>query len=134
MSGCLSFEGAKEFLNTCTREELQDHAFGDAEITWRKNGAMVAEGYIGGTTAYVTIGIFDDPDPPIDVRPSGSFSDQEARQLRLCGTLGTVERNDSTGPADYREGQTMPALTREGVRAELGIGDCSEETDGHDWW
>lgn len=107
-----SFEEAKAFLDTCTREELRDHAFGDMEIGWYLNGQEVASGYFGSTQS---ISIFAAPDQPT----MWSCDGREASELRRAGKLGKVERNDSTGPDTYQEGEVMPGLTLEGVRKEL---------------
>lgn len=66
----------------------------------------VASGYFGGRTEEVAIG-------------KSVFNGADARALRECGTRGLVERNDSTGPDDYREGECMPGLTPEGVLDEI---------------
>lgn len=97
---------AKELLNGCTRTELRDHAFGDAEVSWWKDGKEVASGYFGSTMSHVTIGHI-----PI--------LGTTARELRYCGVEGHIERNDETGPDDFQEGRIMPGLTLEGVREEL---------------
>lgn len=104
----MNVETAKNILNQCERHELRDHAFGDMEVSWTKDGNEVGAGYFGGGVADVSlIGEFSD------------FHDEDARALQSCGTLAHVERNDSTGPEEFVEGQTMPGLTKEGVREEL---------------
>jgi len=104
----MEVERAAELLNGCVREELQDHAFGDAEVFWRKNDTLVAEGYFSGPFAEVVFEIGD-----------VKFFADDARKLRNCGTMGAVSRNDSTGPDTYSEGEIMSGLTLEGVRKEL---------------
>jgi hypothetical protein len=106
----MNLQEAKEFLNTCVRNELRDHAFGDTEVGWTLNGAEVAAGYFGGGTADVCIN-YD----TVNV----AFSAAEARELRDCGTIGISERNDETGPEEYQEGVVMPGMTLEGVQDEL---------------
>jgi len=102
---------AKEVLSKANRWELRDHAFGDREVGWDQNGKEIASGYFSGCTQEVGIVLSD-----------GSyivFDGADASELAMCGTLGTVERNDETGPEEYVQGQVMPGLTLEGVRKEL---------------
>jgi len=103
----MTFEEAKAILNTCVREELRDHAFGDREIYWTRDGQEIAFGYSGSSVSFGFSG--DDT----------VFSDDEVRELLRCGSLGTVERNDSTGPDTYTDGACMPGLTLAGVREEI---------------
>lgn len=103
----MNVDSAKIILNSCTREELRDHAFGDVEIYWFKNGKEIAFGYFGGTAHTVSLS------------PVTKFEWAEARELRECGALGHVERNDMTGPDNFVEGAIMPGLTMEAVKAEL---------------
>lgn len=103
----MNFQEAKELLSSCERSELRDHAFGDSEIFWSKDGKEVGGGYFGGKEASVWI---DD---------QASFDGEEARTLRECGTLTNVERNDETGPDDYTEGDVMPGLSKGDVFHEL---------------
>jgi hypothetical protein len=114
----LTLDQAKQALEGTTRHELRDHAFGDMEVTWVKkednHEVEVASGYFGGTAS---VG-FLDPDPS---KSSGSFVDDDARQLLQCGEL-EVERNDSVGPDKFVEGSCMPGLTLQGVRKELTQG------------
>ncbi len=107
----MNIETAKQFLDTCVRMELRDHAFGDVEVLWALDAKSdnVGGGYFGDSSTSVWI----DSDPPV------SFSGDEARKLRNCGTLGEVDRNDSTGPDIYNEGVAMSGLTKEGVFDEL---------------
>jgi hypothetical protein len=123
----MTLNEAKALLSTTKRSELRDHAFGDCEVYWEREGETaelgneVAYGYFGGDGAQVTIG-------------EAHFTHEEARQLRQCGSLGAVGRNDSTGPATYTEGQAMPALTLAGVLEELTTQPCRRcsECDGQD--
>lgn len=113
---------AKRLLEECQREELRDHAFGDAEVYWMRHGKEVAFGYFGR-----------------DASVSGdgwSFGGDEAWQLRKCGKLGAVERNDETGPDTYSEGACMPSLTLEGVREELTgeVKGLAAEVGGEVFW
>ena len=100
---------AKKFLDGCVREELRDHAFGDAEVYWMRDGEEFAFGYFGSESDVVGGSI---PHP-------WEFKGREARELRKCGTLGAVERNDSTGDDVYREGECRYGLTLAGVLSEL---------------
>lgn len=109
----MTLEEAKELLDQCTRAELRDHAFGDREIYFTKDGTSVAEGY-SGTECEITI--FGTGDGGLD---DTYFQGSEAYELLRCGTLDSVERNDSTGPDEYQEGECMPGLTTAGVLDEL---------------
>jgi hypothetical protein len=102
----MTLEEAKNILNDSVRQELRDHAFGDVEVSWIWDGIEVANGYFGGSASNVSFAF-------------GEFTGPEAWELRNCGTLGAVERNDETGPEAYQEGRCMPALTLAGVREEL---------------
>lgn len=95
-----------KLLRCCLRHELRDHAFGDVEVTWSKDGQDVASGYFNRTGGMVSCG-------------DQTFTGIAAEPMRNLGTLSTVERNDSTGPAIFQEGVIMPALTTEYVRYEL---------------
>lgn len=98
---------AIEFLSSCKRYELRDHAFGDREVTWIKDGIEVADGYIGeAKSSSVTIA-------------ETTFTGSDAIALGRLGTLASVERNDSTGPEEYEDGKIMPSLTLDGVLDEL---------------
>jgi hypothetical protein len=110
----MELEEAKKLLDSATRHELRDHAFGDTEVYWVLGKKEIACGYFGGGQDGVSV--FK---PAED---STSFSGEEARVLRECGTLGDVERNDETGPNEFIEGKTEPGLTLEGVREELTRG------------
>lgn len=107
----MDLQETKALLEKCTRQELRDHSFGDTEVYWTQNGKEVAGGYFSASEATVwfsTESVIDET----------NFHDDEARELRKCGTL-QVSRNDETGPDEYQEGVTMPGLTLEGVRKEL---------------
>lgn len=111
----MTLSEAKELLNSCVREELRDHAFGDAEVFWSKDEKKVAEGYFNGGNA----GVWFYDILVSDGTKMASFSGEKARELRECGAKGHISRNDETGPEQYVEGYTMPGLTAEGVRKEL---------------
>lgn len=102
----------KEILSQCVRVELRDHAFGDAEVSWLFMGLEAASGYFGSSSSSVTL-----------INPKGetvaTLKGKDADAVRYCGTLGTVERNDETGPDEYQEGSCMPGLTFKGVLEEL---------------
>lgn len=84
---------------------------------------QIAGGYFGGRSAEVSIA-------------ENVFTGSEALELRSCGSRGLVERNDSTGPSEYREGECMPGLTPAGVLAELTreCRRCSECPGGPHHW
>lgn len=100
---------AKELLDACTRHELRDHAFGDMEVSWTKDGIDMADGYFGRSMASVTIG----------GGRTGSFSGADAHELASCGTLGVRCRNDETGPDDFHLGEIQPGLSVGDVFHEL---------------
>lgn len=101
----MNLDEAKEILNGSERHELRDHAFGDMEVTWMKDGEEVGFGYFGKSESVIVT--------------NSPFFGEAARELLRCGTLVGVERNDSTGPDGFVVGQTMPELTTEGVKQEL---------------
>ncbi len=102
----MTLDEAKALLATCERDELRDHAFGDCEVYWMKGETEIASGYFGGEDAEVHIG-------------ETVFIGVAAGELRTLGMRGFVERNDSTGPDTYQEGECQPGLTLEGVQKEL---------------
>jgi len=110
----LNFNNARAFLNRCTRDELRDHAFGDAEIAFYLDGVEVAGGFIGSSSPTHSVWATEDSGHEFE-----SFTQEQVRELLKCGIRGTVERNDETGPDTFREGVCMPGLTLEGVRKEL---------------
>lgn len=110
----MQFADARTLLESCTRKELRDHAFGDTEVSWHKDGHEVAGGYFSGRNADVWI--------KVDDGNIVGFEGMEARQLRDYGATGAIFRNDETGPETYVEGAVMPRLTIEGVRRELSGG------------
>lgn len=103
----MNFDSAKLILEDCVRHELRDHAFGDVEITWYKGPREIATGYFGGGHASVTLS------------PETTFEGEMALMLLDCGTVGHIERNDETGPEEFKLGQTKPELTKEFVRREI---------------
>lgn len=106
----MTVEEAAKVLNACERQELRDHAFGDAEVSWigpsSKN--VIALGYFGGSHASVYFNV-----------QGQSFYGVEATSLRLCGQEGRVERNDETGPEEYSEGKMLDSMTKGAVFEEL---------------
>lgn len=108
----MNLSEAKEILNTCAKEELRDHAFGDAEVVWLKDGKEVAGGYFGSGSAEVWFSTEDG-------HTTDTFKFDDARELRKCSAVVVVFRNDETGPDTYAEGTVMPGLTIEGVLTEL---------------
>lgn len=106
----MEFEVAKDLLSSAIRSELRDHSFGDAEVFWHRDGNEIAEGYFSGTTAEITIE---------EGQVTHVFKDAQARELRECGIIGDIERNDMSGPVRYQEGVVSPGLTRQAVRQEL---------------
>ena len=113
----MTLDEAKTFLSKCTRNELNDHAFGDSEVSWFLDGKEVASGYFGSTSRSVSI--CQGCEGIDHTTHHSSFEGAEAQALRYGGTRGEVERNDETGPDTYTEGRCMPGLTLEGVRREL---------------
>lgn len=89
----MTFDEAVELLNSCTRNELRDHYFGDKEVHWVDgNNQVVAEGYHSGGGGGVSVCFSN----------SGyTFTESECRILMRCGKLGLVERNDSMGDDDF---------------------------------
>ncbi len=112
----LNLETAVELLSTCVRDELRDHAFGDREVFWLKDGQEVAFGYFGSSSS---VSIFDGGTDSNGIQTAVSFGGADARQLSMCGDVGSCVRNDTTGPDVYHDGVCMPELTLEGVRKEL---------------
>jgi hypothetical protein len=82
----ITFDQAKAILNNFARNELRDHAFGDAEVYWMSGDEMIADGYYGSSGSHV--GATDG---------SWRFEGKDADKLRTCGKLTRVERNDA-GP------------------------------------
>lgn len=85
----MTLDEAKALLATCERDELRDHAFGDMEIVWTRDGVSIASGYFGHDAAGVS---FD----------GVAFEDDDARALRHLGRLAGVHRNDTTGEDEWR--------------------------------
>lgn len=104
----MELQEAKELLDDCTRSEMQDHAFGDAEVFWFRDLTEVASGYFAGSVNEVYF-----------VQHGVSFKGDDAKSLRNCGKEGAIQRNDQTGPEKYSEGEILPGLTKEAVRQEL---------------
>lgn len=121
-----TIEQAQKFLNLTERDELQDHAFGDAEVYWygmfQGQRIEIACGFFGGGHDGVSIYnprtvINNDGETPYET--VGDFKGDEARRLRTCGKVGRIDRNDETGPDRYTEGDTMPGLSKGDVFHEL---------------
>jgi len=93
-TGPMTLEYASNLLGMCTRYELRDHAFGDREVSWLRGDVEVADGYFGGGTAEVHI--------HIDFSGGGSFTGEDAYKLVERGSEVRMERNDETGPDEYR--------------------------------
>jgi hypothetical protein len=108
----IDVEMVNEILSKCMREELRDHAFGDAEVSWMYAGKQAAYGYFSSSSSHITLTCPDGEE-------SATLRGEEARRFRYCGIEGTIERNDETGPEEYSEGTCMPALTHKGVLEEL---------------
>ena len=117
----MNIQRAIEVLSRSTRQELRDHAFGDVEIYWvdynipgeHEGGTEVGFAYIGGpgkNLIHVTDPVNGD---------KTDFGENDFRALRNLGSSVRIDRNDETGPDRFEEGRCMPALTLEGVRAEL---------------
>ncbi len=84
----MTFEEAKALLSLCERNELRDHAFGDAEVYWDQGDKNIAEGYFGREIE--------------EVRVAGTnFTGKEARELRRVGKTGKIERNDAGGSTTW---------------------------------
>ena len=112
----MTFGEAKKLLGASIRSECRDHAFGDREVFWGdRDGNEVGGGYFGSESH---VWIEDD-----------SWSGSDARELARCGTVGAIDRNDSTGPDQYTDGACMPGLTLEGVKKEI----CTPP-DGDEYW
>jgi NTP pyrophosphatase (non-canonical NTP hydrolase) len=99
---------AKKTLAACSRAELQDHAFGDAEVYWKKGEEEIAYGYFSRDAR--------------EVRFHGGpvFIDGEADELRSVGKLASVERNDAGGERTPRgRGLTLMGMADERTAIEL---------------
>lgn len=75
----------KALLEGATRQQLVDRAFGDAEVYWYRDGAMIANGYFGRSSEVFVLSV------------SQTFTGKDADALRYCGTLTQSQRNDSQG-------------------------------------
>lgn len=96
----MTFEEAKKLLNDCERQECRDHAFGDREVFWvfDIDGVKIdiADGYFGGGSRSVWI-----LDPTVEMDRC-EFTGEQARELAKCGKVTIIDRNDETGPDEYR--------------------------------
>lgn len=85
----MTLDEAKTLLASCTRQQLVDQAFGDAEVYWYdKDGLEVAGGYFGRSAE---VGFSSDDTGRTE------FKGDEAWELRYLGELTISERNDSQG-------------------------------------
>ncbi len=112
----ISLADAISLLNSCTRGELRDHAFGDREVSWTDDAGNIVGFYCNSGRwphpVYVTR--FDEAGEETETVEFAATS-----QIMNTGNVVLIERNDSTGPDEYRDGACMPGLTLEGVRREL---------------
>lgn len=81
-----TFEEAKALLASAHRDTLSDHAFGDAEVGWVREGREVAVGYFGRQSYVTVLGDSSHSDT--------SFTDDEACQLRQMCKTSEYNRND----------------------------------------
>ena len=123
----MTLEEAKKILSACERDELRDHAFGDREVYWSKDGKEVASGYFGGSCSAIGFTNFNENGLIVSL---AEFKGKEAQELASCGASVKIERNDETGPDTYRDGACMPGLTLEGVKKEI----CTPHRDEQDEW
>lgn len=93
-TGPMTLEYASNLLGMCKRFELRDHAFGDRELCWFREEVEVADGYFGSGGCEVHI--------HAEFGGGGSFIGEAAKQLATRGKEAVYERNDETGPDDYR--------------------------------
>ncbi len=84
---------AKTFLAASTRDVLKDHAFGDSEVFWLRDGRQIAFGYFGRSKS-VSI-------KETKQFGSTSFEDKEAGELEFLGKNGVYERNDAGDPREW---------------------------------
>ena len=108
----MDLEEAKDILDSAIRNELRDHAFGDTEVHWMRNGEEVGPGYFGGGAAEVSV-------LNNETNERHTFRDEAAYNLRSSGIPGKADRNDSGGPDIYVEGKIMTGLQPRAVRREL---------------
>ena len=126
------FEDVLDLLSTCTREELRDHSFGDAEVYWfTPEGHEIACGYDGSSGFSLTVYELnpdgshvmqehDSPTGPVMLtKTAAHFDGEAAKGLRHVGKLGKIERNDEAGPVEFKPGQVMPGLTLGAVWDEI---------------
>lgn len=120
----LTIEQAEQLLRLSERDELRDHAFGDAEVYWfatfEGKRVELATGFFGGGHDGVSI---HNPRKlgmdPNDYETVGDFKGEDARRLRYLGKEGRIDRNDETGPDHFTEGDVMPGLSKGDVFYEL---------------
>ena len=80
--GIVDLDQAIKELSNSVRDELIDHAFGDREITWTRNGVEIASGYSGSEGTLVTFTAVDE---------GKTFQGREALALTHIGTPGNIE-------------------------------------------
>ena len=89
----ITLADALDLLNSCRRDELRDHAFGDREVTWTDDDGNVVGFYCNSGQwphpVYVTR--FDEAGEEIE---EAEFA--ATRQVMSTGMAGLVERNDVT--------------------------------------
>lgn len=108
----LTFAQVTVLLSGCTRNELVDHTFGDAEFTWVKDGKIVADGYFGSSSDSVgSHALITDTEEQKAKR--WKFDGHLAKMLRRLGTLGERERNDCQGRDDVEEADVEPLTDEE---------------------
>lgn len=87
----MTFSEAARILETCTRDELVDRAFGDREITFTDaSGIIVACGYVGWVENSNIV--FYDLETRVHL---AEFKGADAIHLCRMGRLGMRHRNDS---------------------------------------
>jgi hypothetical protein len=112
----ITLADALALLNLCTRSELRDHAFGDREVAWTDDDGNEVGFYCnsGKSPHMVYVDTFDSEGNTVE---SAEFP--ATSQVMSAGNSVIIERNDSTGPDQYRDGACMPGLTLAGVREEI---------------
>ncbi len=90
----VTFEEAKVILSKLVRQELRDHTFGDEEIYWhnKDSNEIIATGYSNGKVTEVCVN-------------NNSFDGKQAEELIKLGQEVNIERNDTTGPDEFKLGE-----------------------------
>lgn len=89
----MPFEYAKTFLAASTRDALVDHAFGDSEVFWLREGREVASGYMGRSSKSVSVN-------ETKHFAATKFQDKEAEELDALGQRGHIDHNDAGDPRE----------------------------------